>query len=88
MSAFLMNLNHHSNIKSFHIDLFFISDFNIYVNNLNISTTFDFFKVLNTFNLIKYISFPTHDSKHILDLIITNVSFKLITGPIVLDIYF
>ena len=39
------------------------------------------------FNLCQHVSLPTHNSGHILDLIITNASSNLIICPYVLDTY-
>ena len=40
---------------------------------------------LINFNLNQYIFFSTHDSGHIIDLIITNVSSKLVIYPNLID---
>ena len=42
--------------------------------------------LLLNFNLNQHISFPTHDSGHILDFIITNASSKLAIYPNLIDI--
>ena len=46
-----------------------------------------FLKLLNTFNLCQYVSFPTQNSGHVFDLIITNASSNLVTCPFLLDTY-
>ena len=38
-----------------------------------------FLKLLNTFNLCQHVSFPTQNSGHVLDSIITNASSNLVT---------
>ena len=48
---------------------------------------FIFLKLLNTFNLCQHVSFPTHNSGHVLDSIITNASSNLVTCPFLLDTY-
>ena len=59
------------------VDLIFVGDFNIQIvkqddpNNVLVN------RLLLTFNFNQHVSFPTHDSGHILDLIITNASSKL-----------
>ena len=69
------------------VDLTIVSDFNIHVDELNDSNALHFLKLLNTFNLCQQVSLPTHNSGHILDLIITNASSNLIICPYVLDSY-
>ena len=59
------------------IDLIFVDDFNIHIDKLDDPNTVLFNRLLLNFNLNQHISFPTHDSGHILNLIITNASFKL-----------
>ena len=69
------------------VDLIFIGDFNIHVDDLNNPNSLYFLKLLNTFNLCQHVSFPTHNSGHILDLIITNASSNLVICPYMLDTY-
>ena len=69
------------------VDLIIVGDFNIHVDELNDSNARHFLKLLNTFNLCQHVSIPTHNSGHILDLIITNASSNLIICPYVLDAY-
>ena len=69
------------------VDLLFVNDFNIHVDELNDSNALHFFKILITFNLCQHVSLPTHNSGHILDFIITNTSSNLINCPYVLDTY-
>ena len=75
-------LEHH--ITS-NVDLFFIGDFNIHIDNQHDPNTVLFNSLLHTFNLNQHISFPTHDSGHALDLIIMNASSKLTIHPNLLD---
>ena len=63
------------------VDLIFLGDFNIHTDKQDDPNTVLFDRLLLTFNLNHYISFPTHDSGHILDLIITNASSKLAIYP-------
>ena len=68
-------LEHH--ITS-NVDLVFVSDFNIHIGKQDDPNT-------ALFNLNQHISFPTHNSSHILDLIITNASSKLAIYPNLID---
>ena len=60
------------------VDLIFVGDFNIHIDKQDDPNTIFFNRLLLNFNLNQHISFPTHDSGHILDLIITNASSKLV----------
>ena len=66
MSTFLLNLN----LLEFHIsanmDLIFVGDFNIYIDDLNDVNSINFLKLLNTFNLCQHVSFPAQNSGHVL----------------------
>ena len=46
-----------------------------------------FYKLLHNFNLSQHVSFPTHDSGHIFDLINTNDSSKLNIHPFYIDTF-
>ena len=81
MSKFFTELFHISS----KIDLIFVGDFNIYVDNLNDSNSLHFLKLLNKFNLCQHVSLPTLISGHILDFIITNASSNLVICPYLLD---
>ena len=70
-----------------YIDLFFIEDFNIHIEDLNDYNTRYFLKLLNTFDLLQHVTLPTHDSGHTIDLVITNASSKFIICPFILDTY-
>ena len=72
---------------SANIDLIFVGDFNIHIDDLNDVNSIHFLKLLNTFNLCQHVSFPTQNSEHVLDLIITNGSSNLFTCPFLLDTY-
>ena len=67
--------------------LFFLGDFNIKTDNINDYNTQHFNKLLCNFNLSQHVSIPTHDSGHIVDLIITNDSSKLNIHSFYIDIY-
>ena len=69
------------------IDLLFIGDFNIHIENLNDYNTRHFLKLLNTFDLLQHVTCPTHDSGHTTDLVITNASSKFTICPFMLDTY-
>ena len=69
------------------VDLMFVRDFNIHVDNLNDSNSLYFLKLLNTFNLCQHVSLPTYNSGHILDLIITNAPLYLVICQYMLDTY-
>ena len=69
------------------VDLTFFGDFCIYVDDLNDPNSLHFLKLLNTFNYCQHVFLPTHNSGHILDLIITNASSNLIICPYMLDTY-
>ena len=72
---------------SANIELFFVGDFHIHIDDLNDVNSIHFQKLLNTFNLCQHVSFPTHNSGHVLDLIITNASSNLVTCPFLLGTY-
>ena len=63
------------------VDLIFLGDFNIHIDKQDDPNTVFFNRLLLNFNLNHHISFPTHDSVHILNLIITNASSKLAIYP-------
>ena len=69
------------------VDLIFVGGFNIHADDLNDSNSLHFLKLLNTFNSFQYIFLPTHNSSHILDLIITNASSNPVICPYMLDAY-
>ena len=63
------------------IELFFLGDFNINIDNINDYSTQNFKKLLQNFCLSQHIFFPRHDYGQIFDLIITNVSSKFNICP-------
>ena len=63
------------------VDLIFVCDFNIHIEKHDDPNGILFNTLLLAFNLNQHISSPTHDSGHILDLIILNVSSKLAIYP-------
>ena len=65
--------------------MLFLGDFNIKIDNINDYNTHHFNKLLYNFNLSQHVFFPTHDSGHILDLIITNDASKLNVHPFYID---
>ena len=67
------------------IDLFFLGDFYKTIDNINDYNTQHFKKLLQNFSLSQHVFFPTHDSGHILDLIITNVSSIFNIYPFCID---
>ena len=67
------------------IDLFLLGDFNIKIDNINDYNPQHFKKLLQNFSLSHHVLFPTHDSGHVLDLIITNVSSKFNIHPFCID---
>ena len=69
------------------VDLIFVGDFNMRVDDLNDPNSLHFFKLLNRFNLCQHVSLPTHNSGNILDLIITNASSNLVICPYILETY-
>ena len=69
------------------IDLIFVGDFNIHIDDLNDVNSIHFLKLLNTFNLCQHVSFSTYNSGHVLDLIITNASSNLVTCPFLFYTY-
>ena len=69
------------------VDLIFVDDFNIPVDDLNDSNSFLFLKLLDVFHLCQHVPLPTHNSGHVLNLIITNASSNLVICPYMLDTY-
>ena len=57
--------------------LIMLGDFNIHVDNPEHPDTVIFNAFLESFDLINFTTFPTHESRHTLDLVITN-SLRLI----------
>ena len=88
MSTFF---NEFESLLEFHIsskvNLIFVGDFNIHVDDLNDSNSLHFFKLLSTSNLCQQVFLPTRNAGHILDIIITNASLKLVICPYMLDTY-
>ena len=84
---FLLNLNLLEFHISANIDLVFVGNFNIHIDDLSDVNSIHFLKLLNTLNLCQHVSFPTHNSGHVLDLIITNALSNLVTCPFLLDTY-
>ena len=72
-AEFELLLEHH--ITS-NVDLIFV-DFKIHFDKQDNPNTVVINRLLLNFNLDQHMSFPTHDSSHILDLIITNATSKL-----------
>ena len=79
---FLIELQLSSNI-----DLFFIGDYNIHIDDLNDYNARHFLELLNSFDLLQYVTHPTHDSGHTIDLVITKASSKFVICPFLLDTY-
>ena len=50
----------------------YVRDFNIHMDKLEHPDTVTFNELLESFDLVNYTTFPTHLSKHTLDLVITN----------------
>ena len=62
-----------------------MGDFNIYIDKQDDPNTVVFNRLQLNLNLNQHISFLTHDSGHIFDLIIKNTSFKLAIYPNLID---
>ena len=69
------------------IDVFLIGDVNIYIEDLNDYNARHFLKLLNTFDLLRHVTLPTHDSGHTIDLVLTNAFSKFIICPFMLHTY-
>jgi Endonuclease/Exonuclease/phosphatase family len=63
-----------------------IGDFNFHVDAPVPSSDSPFLDLLETFSLSQHISFPTHTSSHILDLLITRSSSKLVASTCPIDL--
>ena len=81
-SEFESLLDHH--ITS-NVDLIFVGDFNIHIDKQDDPNIVLFNRLLLNFTLNKHISFPIHDSGHIIDFIIANASSKLAIHPNLID---
>ena len=57
--------------------LILVGDFNVHIDKQDDPNTVVFNRLRLNFHLNQHISFPTHDSGHVLDLIMTNASSKL-----------
>ena len=55
-------------------------DFNLHVDDFTAPHVSSFLDMLNTFNLTQHITFPTHNSGHTLDLLITRSTSSLISS--------
>ena len=69
---------------SSNIDLFFIGVFNIHIDGLNDYDAHKFHKLLNSFDLLQYVTHLTHDSGLTIHLVITNSSSKFVICPFLL----
>ena len=61
-------------------ELIFTGDFNFHVDDPLAPHVSSFLDLLDTFNLTQHIAFPTHDSGHTLDLLITRSTSSLISS--------
>jgi hypothetical protein len=61
-------------------ELIITGDFNLHVDNPSALYVAPFLDLLDTFSLTQHIQFPTHDSGHTLDLLITRSSSSLVTS--------
>ena len=75
----------HKHYITSNVDLIFVGDFNSHIDKQDDQNTVLFNRLLLNFNRNQHISFPIHNSGHILDLIVTNVSFKLAIHPNLID---
>ena len=62
---------------------FYVGDFNLWVDDEFKSETNSFLTLLTTFGLVNYINFPTCQSGHTLDLVITQCNTNLIDNVLV-----
>jgi len=77
-SAFLKEFNSFLSVVATTPHEFAITgDFNIQVDKTTDSFPSQFLSSLSAFNLIQHVSFPTHESDHTLNLVITSVSSDL-----------
>src|SRR5207245_10285608 len=60
-------------------ELIIIGDFNLHVYYKNFPYGTSFLTLLETFGLSQLVSFPTHDSGHTLDLLITRTTSNIFT---------
>ena len=67
------------------MDLIFVGDFNIHIDKQHNLNTVVFNRLLLNFNFNQHISFPTLNSVHTFDLIITNASSKRAIYPNLID---
>ena len=70
------------------IDVFLIGDVNIYIEDLNDYNARHFLKLLNTFDLLRHVTLPTHDSGHTIEIVLTNAFSKFIICPFMLILTF
>jgi hypothetical protein len=61
-------------------EIIITGDFNLHVNDSAAPYVSPFLDLLDTFNLTQHISFPTHDSGHTLDLLITRSTSTLLSS--------
>src|SRR5207245_6600091 len=67
------------NLISTPSELIITGDFNFHVDNINCAYATSFLTLLETFGLSQLVSFPTHDSCHTLDLLITRLTSNILT---------
>jgi len=68
-------------LEDFHCspsDLIITGDFNLHLDNPSAPYVSSFLDILDTFGLTQHITFPTHESGHTLDLLITRSSSSLV----------
>src|SRR5207245_3769821 len=60
-------------------ELIITGEFILHVDNVNCPSSTSFLTPLETFGLSQLVFFPTHDSGHTLDLLITRTTFNIFT---------
>ena len=63
-------------ILSFRGELFLLGDFNIHMDDLENTDTILFSDLLDSFNLVKMVNFPSHKLQHTLDLAIIDSEYS------------
>ena len=61
-------------------DLLILGDFNIHLDNPSLQGTNSFLNIIDSFDLKQHVNFPTHESGHTLDLLISRSSSSLINN--------
>ena len=67
-------------------EIFYVGDFNVWIDDLNDPDTIRFLNILDDYNLLNHVRHATYDSGHILDLFIARSDSEIIRNVLVEEI--